>query len=140
MRPGKSVLGVLAGLLLGLGVVVLTGPGLSLAGAGYVPNSTGTGPSSTPEQVVTITNTSGAYVYTVVLSSTNTATSGQAAGQGGKSTPAPVERAAAYAQVSNLVKQPAIQTGYAILPVALALVIGGVLYKASRRQIDTDNT
>lgn len=107
MRFGRSALGVMAGVLLALGVVALTGSGFNP----YVSN-TGEVPVS--------------YIFSGTIPSTTTGQQGQGSifSVNGLATP--------LSQVSSIAKQPATLTGFVLLPILAAFLFGFILYRASK--------
>ena len=138
MRSGTSVLGVLAGALLGLGVV--------LAGSGIGPYS-GLAASfnaspdqathlSTSVQYVTTTNASGVW-YVPARGVTNGSTLTN--GQGGENYNFAVNAAnIPVSQLGNIARQPITLTGFALLPIFAALLFGFVLYWVPRARKATE--
>ncbi|MGD0477665.1 MAG: hypothetical protein ABSB29_05805 [Nitrososphaerales archaeon] len=132
MSSGRSALGVMAGVLLGLSIV-LAGSGLGSYG--------GLGASITANPVLTTsTNTSVQYVKTnasgtwYIPSGIGTASSNSTKGQGGwvlmYGTNA--VRADVASHLDNIARQPFTLTAFALLPVFAALLVGFVLYRVSR--------
>jgi hypothetical protein len=114
-----SALGVMAGVLLALGVVALTGSGLN-------PHAMqATSPTSNPNQT---TGTS-------AKSMTTTGTSGAPATASGSDTtnysPGYTTEGAAslYSHLNSLARQPITLTGFVFLPIFAALLFGFVLYR-----------
>lgn len=117
MRSGGSALGVMAGVLLGLGVVALAGSGLNL----YTMQASSVRTSSnqtygTSTQSVTTTNANGT----------------QAAFSGTDTTPKSMAGAAPLSQVKSIAGQPIALTGFVLLPIFAAFLFGFVLYRVSR--------
>ncbi|MGD0146161.1 MAG: hypothetical protein ABSB53_04835 [Nitrososphaerales archaeon] len=113
MRSGRSVLGVIAGVLLALGVVALVGSGLN-------PHASNTGevPAS--------------YIFYGTNLSTATGQQGQGSifSINGLATPP--------SQVSSVAKQPATLTGFVLLPILVAFFLGFVLYRVSRVRLEEE--
>jgi hypothetical protein len=116
MRSGRSALGLVAGVLLGLGVVALAGSGFSASSTPAAPIQTG--------------------LDQTIVTSTQTATTTSASGTPGEllwtAAAVPVAGAASVSQVSSIPHQPIALTGIAFLPVVGAGVFGFVLYRISR--------
>lgn len=132
MRSGRSALGVVVGVLMGLGIV-LAGSGLgSLGGpyASFTGNPVLTTSTSTSVQYVK-TNASGIYY---VPSGAGAANSNSTNGQEGwvliPTTNA--VRADVASHLDNIARQSITLTGFALLPVFAALLVGFALYSASR--------
>jgi hypothetical protein len=132
MRSGRSVLGVVAGVLLGLGVIALTGPGLNPAA------TLGTFSSLSPEQTTytsmkTMTTMTSTGVPRAATGS-NTTASNSSNGQGeryflfwvGSSAVVPASH------LDGLAQQPISLTGFVLLPIFAAFLLGFVLYRASK--------
>jgi hypothetical protein len=122
MRLGSPTLGVMAGVLLALGVVALAGSGLNP----YVMRATS--PKSNLNQTtgastksMTTTNTSGAPAN---ASGSNTTDHSSGSATRGV---APL-----YSNLNSIARQPITLTGFALLPILAALLFGFVLYKVSR--------
>ena len=138
MSSGRSALGVMSGLLLGLSMV-LAGSGLgSYRGleASFTANSVLTTTTSTSWQYIK-TNASGTWY---VPSGSDTASSNSTKGQGewvlGYSTNA--VRADAASHLDNIARQPITLTGFALLPVFAALLVGFTLYRVSRARNESE--
>ena len=106
-------MGVMAGVLLALGVVVLAGSGLNP----YASNTNGV-PWAAGGSVTTSTTTTGR--------SSSTGQEGQKYLFGFAVGPAPLS------QVSSIDKQPVALTGFVLLPIFAAFLLGFVLYRVSR--------
>jgi len=107
MRSGRSVLGVMAGVLLALGVVALTG-------SGFNPYTS---------------NTSGAPVSNPVSGTTSSTATGQ---EGQNPTFSASVGAVHLSQVNSIAKQPVTLTGFVLLPIFAAFLFGFILYRASK--------
>ena len=137
MKSAGSVVGVLAGLILGLAVVAVSGHGL----VQYIPQnySIGSGPSQTtqnPSQQTATATTSGS---SGVSPGSGTAYStytpgGTSAGKGSQNAPTTSARGIELAQVDNLARQPASLTVFVMLPVLAAVMFGIIVYRSSERQ------
>jgi len=136
MSSERSVLGVMAGVLLGLGVITLAGPGLSLYGA----QSSSTSPSSpsaayTSLQPATTTGTSGAqmpFSASGTISPTTTRQNSTNARGVQNSSMEFGADLASISQVNSIARQPINFTGLALLPVLAAFLFGFVFYRVSR--------
>ncbi|MGD0396160.1 MAG: hypothetical protein ABSB26_04535 [Nitrososphaerales archaeon] len=132
MRSGRSALGVIAGVLLGLSLV-LAGSGLGSYGgpyAAFTGNPVLTTSTSTSVQYVK-TNASGVWY---IPSEVGTASSNSTNDQGKwilMSGPNAVQTYVA-SHLDNIARQPITLTGFALLPVFAALLVGFVLYRVSR--------
>ncbi len=132
-------MGVVAGVLLGLGVVALA----SSAGSGLNPfmtqaatfGSTPLQTNGTSTQSVTTTNTSGGPVAATGSNTTFVTIVGQisSTGQEGQNyfSGATVE-SAPLSQVNGIARQPITLTGFVLLPIFAAFLFGFVLYRVSR--------
>ena len=133
MRSGRSALGVMAGVLLGLSVF-LAGSGLGSYGglyASFTGNPVVTTSTSTSGQYAVKTNASGTWY---MPSGAGTTSSNSTKGQGGwvlvpgtKAVPADVA-----SHLDNIARQPITLTGFALVPVFAALLVGFLLYRVSR--------
>lgn len=133
MRSGGSALGVMAGVLLGVSMF-LAGSGLGSYGglyASFTGNPVVTTSTSTSGQYAVETNASGTWY---IPSGTGTASSNSTKGQGGwvlvpgtNAVPADIA-----SHLENIGRQPIALTGFALLPVFAALLVGFVLYRVSR--------
>jgi hypothetical protein len=137
MTPRKSVLGVVAGVLLGLGVVVLASSGVNplmmpAATLGPTPFQT----NGTSTESVATTSTSGAPVYSIPSGSASTTTVSQSSstGQGSqKNALAFVATVpAGFSHLNNIARQPIALGGFVLLPIFAALLFGFVVYRVSR--------
>ena len=131
MRPGRSVLGVMAGVLLGLGVVVLAGSGpnpYGMRAASSTPALPATSASSM--QSATMTNTNGVPLRTLEPNTSFYTAAGQTSSSAAATAPP--------SQVNSLARQPITLTGFVLLPVFAALLFGFVAYRASRRRNEED--
>jgi hypothetical protein len=121
MRFGNPVLGVMAGVLLAIGVVALASSGLNM----YVKQVTL--PKSSPGQPTgastrsTTTNTNG---FPANISGSNTTDFSSNSGTRGL--------APFYSNLNSIAKQPVTLTGFVLLPVFAALLFGFVLYRVSK--------
>jgi hypothetical protein len=140
MRPGRSTLGVMVGIMLGLGVVALAGSGLNLHAmqtASAQPNFSQTNGNST--QSATIMQTASAQPNfsqtngssTWFVTATN-ASQGSVALHGNGTTFGSMVGKAPLSQVKSIAKQPIALTGFVLLPVFAAFLLGFVFYKVSR--------
>jgi hypothetical protein len=125
-------LGVMAGVLLGLSLV-LAGSGLGSYGgpyASFAGNQVLTTSTST-SALYTKTNASGIWYFT---SGASTASSNSTNNQGKWILmPSPSAAQANIAShLDNIARQPITFTGFALLPVFAALLVGFVLYRVSR--------
>ena len=142
MRSGRPVFGVVAGVLLALGIVVLASSGLNQYGmhaASPAPIPFMTNASSI--RSVTTTNSSGVPVKVPASNETFGTTVGQVSSTGQKgqmrlSTPA--VGAAPLSQVSSIARQSITLTGFVLLPVFAALLFGFVVYRISRAGNEKD--
>jgi len=136
MRSGRSALGMVAGVLLGLGVVALAGPGLNMYGT----QSSSAAPSHssytyTSLQSATATNTSGAQEPYSVLGTSSSTLSSQNTSNATEVLNSSFGFSAGFttvSQVNSIVRPPINLTGYALLPVLAAFLFGFVLYRVSR--------
>jgi hypothetical protein len=139
MRSGRSVLGVVAGVLLGLGVVVLAGPGLNPAA------TWGNFSSLSPEQATytsmkTVTTMTSTGVPRAAIGS-NTTVSNSTDGQGeryflfwaGSSAVVPASH------LDGLAQQPISLTGFVLLPIFAAFLLGLALYRASKGRSEEES-
>jgi len=136
MRSGRSALGVLAGVLLGLGVVALAGSGLNLYGA-QAPSATRSPPlyAYTSLQSATTASTSRTQAPRSVFGvSSSTATAQNSSNLLGLPNSSSSFEAgmASLSQVNSIVRQPINLTGFALLPVLAAFLFGFVLYRMSK--------
>lgn len=137
MRSGRSALGVIAGVLLGLGVVALAGPGLSLYGAqsaSAIPRSAQT--TETSVQFVTTTNSSEAAVINSVPGTAYSTAAAQNSSTPPRG-PAPLftfsgAGSVSPSRVSSIARQAINLTGFALLPIFAAFLFGFVLYRVSK--------
>jgi hypothetical protein len=143
MRSGRSVLGVVAGVLLGLGVVALASSGLNpfmMPAATFGPTSPQTNGAST--QSATTTHTSGAPVHSIPSGTTSTITSSQSSstGQGSQNISLAflANVPADSSHLDNIARQPITLTGLVLLPIFAALLFGLVLYRVSRVHNERD--
>ena len=131
MRSGRSLLGVMAGVLLGLSIA-LAGSGLSSHGglyASFAGNPVLTTSTSTSVQYVK-TNASGTWYIpsgTGISSNLTNDQSGWVLMSGPNAVQADVA-----SHLDNIARQPITLTGFALLPVFTALLVGFVLYMVSR--------
>ena len=136
MMSGRSVLGVVAGVLLGLGIVALASSGISPYGMRAAsPTPTLYTTNGTSTQSVTTTNTFGASVAPRGSNTTFGVDVGQisSTGQKGQTNLASSAGAAApLSQVKSIARQPITLTGFVLLPIFAALLFGFVLYRVSR--------
>jgi hypothetical protein len=116
MRSGRSALGLVVGVLLGLGVV-------ALAGTGFSATLTPAAPSQTSFNQTNGTSTQ------IVTTASATGTPGEAFWTGTSDSMAGV---ASVSQVSSIPHQSIALTGIAFLPILGASVLGLVLYRLSR--------
>ena len=130
-------MGVMTGVLLGLGVVALAGPGLSLYGAQGAPAIRSSAQTTeTSVQFVTTTNSSEAAVINSVPGtaySTAAAQNSSAPPKG--STPLFTFSGAGSAspsRVSSIASQPINLTGFALIPIFAAFLFGFVVYRVSK--------
>jgi cobalamin biosynthesis Mg chelatase CobN len=133
----------MAGVLLGLGVVALTGPGSNLFGA-QSPSATYNPPSRTDASLQTAATTSagGAQTPYSVYGATSSTTTGQnASNSAGAQNPSLGSRAdiASPSQVNSIASQPINLTGLALLPVLAAFLLGFVLYRVSRTRDEEED-
>jgi len=133
MRSGRSALGVIMGVLLGIGVVALAGPGLNLsaaqfAGPTYPPNQTSIASGQTTTTSTVETPSPGSATSTSLTTTHNPGTGPSAIFN------ANGPAVAQAAQVDNIPKQSAGLTGLVFLPVFAALMFGFVLYRVSKRR------
>lgn len=130
MRSGRSALGVMAGVLLGLGVVALAGPGLNLYGAqsaSAIPRSAQTNETSVRSAVTTNSSEAGA-AYSTATVQNSSAPQGVLTPLFTFFGPASVSPS----RVSSIARQPIDLTGLALLPILAAFLFGFVLYRVSR--------
>ena len=139
MRSGRSVLGVVAGVLLGLGVVALTGPGFNPAA------TWGAFSSLSPEQAtdtsvkIVTTMTSTAVPGTGSEYSTTASNSSNSLGErafifgAGSGTSLPASH------LDGLAQQPISLTGFVLLPVFAAFLLGFALYRASKGRNEVES-
>ncbi|MGD0478369.1 MAG: hypothetical protein ABSB29_09430 [Nitrososphaerales archaeon] len=122
MRFGRSVLGVLGGVLLALGVVALACSGLNpYVMQAISPTSNPNQTTGTSTKSMTTTNTSGAPAMT---SGSNTTNYSPGYATGGA---APL-----YSHLDSFARQPITLTGFVLLPIFAALLFGFVLYRVSK--------
>lgn len=130
MRSARSTLGVMAGVLLGLGIV-LAGLGLGSYGGQYA-SFTGNPVLTTSTSVQYVkTNASGTWY---IPSGVGTASSNSTNDQGRwvlMYSPNAVQADVA-SHLDNIARQPITLTGFALLPIFVALLVGFVLYRVSR--------
>jgi hypothetical protein len=132
MRSGKSALGVIAGVLLGLSMV-LTGSGIGSYGgleASFTANRVVTTSTSISVQYVK-TNTSGVWY---IPSGIGTASANFSKDQGGWVPMYGTSTVGAdvASHLDSIARQPITLTGFALLPVFAALLVGFVFYSTSR--------
>lgn len=135
MRFRRSWVGVLAGLLLGLGVIILSAPSLNLISTQYTTPTLPAYLSVNTTLVSTTSNTSGnsqSVGPSGTISSTTTSGNSNTGQQGKSLSPSATFGVANYAQVSGFVRQPVMQTGFVLLPVLAAFLFGFMLYRASK--------
>ena len=137
MRSGRSVLGVVAGVLLGLGIVALASSGvnpLMMPAATLGPTPLQTNGTST--QSVATTSTSGAPVYSIPSGSTSTTTVSQSSSTGQGSQKNALSFVAnvptGFSHLNNIAKQPITLGGFVLLPIFAALLFGFVVYRVTR--------
>ncbi|MGP8056902.1 MAG: hypothetical protein ACLP9K_04795 [Nitrososphaerales archaeon] len=132
MRSVRSALGVMAGVLLGLSLV-LAGSGLGSYGgqyASFAGNPALTTSTST-SVLSTKTNASGVWYFTSVAgiaSSNPTNDQGRWVLVPGPS----AVQANIASHLDNMARQPITLTGFALLPVFAALLVGFAFYRVSR--------
>ncbi|MGD0318136.1 MAG: hypothetical protein ABSB56_00345 [Nitrososphaerales archaeon] len=132
MRSVRSALGVMAGVLLGLSLV-LAGSGLGSYGgqyASFAGNPALTTSTST-SVLSTKTNASGIWYFTSVAgiaSSNPTNDQGRWVLVPGPS----AVQANIASHLDNMARQPITLTGFALLPVFAALLVGFAFYRVSR--------
>ena len=132
MRSGRSALGVVAGVLLGLGIA-LAGSGLGSYGgpyASFTGNPVVTTSTSTSGQYAVKTNASGTWYIPSGAGTASNSTKGQGGWVLMPSTSAVGADVASH--LDNMARQPITLTGLALLPVLAALLVGFVLYSVSR--------
>ncbi len=143
MKPGRSALGVMAGVLLGLGVVALAGPGLNLYGT----ESSATTPNSpsvayTSLQSATTASTTGTRMPFSGSGTTSPTTTGQnstiARGVANASLGFYAD-IASVSQVNSIARQSISLTGFAFIPVLAALLFGFVLYRVSKARNEEEH-
>jgi len=120
LRFGRSLLGVIAGVMLGLGVVALTGSSLSphiMQAAS--PMSTLDQSTGTSAESMATTNTSGASASVSGSGTINYASSPPTGGV-----------ATLYSHLNVVARQPIALTGFVLLPIFAAFLLGFILYKA----------
>ena len=138
MRSGTPALGVLAGVLLGLGVVALSATSFVPFGALHVPSTSND--LYTLRQASTTTGTNSVPAAGSASNSTKTATSETTSGSAqylqiesngpaGGSSPL-------YSRLDSIAQQPVTLTGFVLLPIFMAFLFGFVLYRASRGRGD----
>ncbi len=131
MRSGRSALGVIVGVLLGLGVVVLAGPGVGVFSAQYGQFAAS---SPQPGHGETTMTTSGTPVlvsgsnttYSVTTTQSSSTISSAQAAPSAFLFGTPVE-----AQINSIARQPVTQTGVVFIPVLAAFLFGFVVYRVS---------
>jgi hypothetical protein len=114
----RSALGVMAGLLLALGVVALAGSGLNQ----YVMQASSPKSSLNPTTV------------TSARSMTTASSSGDSGSKTTNSSPGYTTEGATplFSHLDSFARQPVALTGFVLLPIFAALLFGFVLYRISR--------
>jgi hypothetical protein len=126
MRLGSSTLGVMAGVLLALGVVSLAGSGLnSYVMRATSPKSNLNQTTGTSTKSMTTTNTSGAPANASGSNTTDYSSGSATRGV------APL-----YSNLNSIARQPITLTGFVLLPILAALLFGFALYEVSRVRSD----
>jgi hypothetical protein len=135
MRPGRSALGVIAGLLLGLGVVALTSSGINSYGTHATqPRAILFVTNGTRIQSTNATNTIGSSAAFSGSNTTFTVIEGQTSstGEGPTHLAGITAKAAPVSQMNSIARQPITLTGVVLLPILAALLFGFVFYRVSR--------
>ncbi|MGD0318556.1 MAG: hypothetical protein ABSB56_02520 [Nitrososphaerales archaeon] len=132
MRSARSALGVAAGVLLGLSLVLAGsglgtygGPYASFAGNPVVTTSTSTSVLSTK------TNATGIWLFTTGASITGSSSTNEQGKWILAPSPSAVQADVA-SRLDNIARQPITLTGFALLPVFAALLVGFAIYRVSR--------
>jgi hypothetical protein len=122
------MLGVIAGILLGLGIIALA----SSASSGLNPFITqaSNGPTSLPPN-----GTSGQYVITITTSRVPVLVT-----MTGTTSTASARAASVYSNFDNIARQPITLIGFVLLPVFAALLFGFVVYRISRVRNEREET
>jgi len=139
MRSGRSALGLIAGVILGLGVIVLASPGINFNGTQFAGVSTPASQASIlSTRTVTMTSAGLTVVLTVGETTSYSSASEYPITNGGTTANATFGVPVDYVEVNNIPKQPISVTGFVLIPVFAALLFGFVLYRISKTRNDRE--